>query len=40
MSRPLTVVYILLRFPYLTETFIAEEINALRLRGTRVLVSL
>jgi len=38
MARPLNVVYVLLRFPYLTETFIAEEIQALRSEDIHVLI--
>ena len=38
MTRPLNVAYILLRFPYLTETFIAEEIRAIQSKGVRVMI--
>lgn len=33
-----SVAYILLHFPYLTETFVAEEIQAIRLRGIDVQI--
>jgi glycosyltransferase involved in cell wall biosynthesis len=36
--RPLRVAYILLHFPYLTETFVAEEIRAMRAQGVDVQI--
>jgi len=33
---PLEVAYILLRFPHLTETFVAEEIREVQRQGVRV----
>lgn len=38
VTRPMNVAYILLRFPYLTETFIAEEIRAIQSKGIRVKI--
>lgn len=41
MTERLRVIYMLLHFPYLTETFVAEEIRALRAQGIDVeIVSL
>jgi colanic acid/amylovoran biosynthesis glycosyltransferase len=36
--QPIRVAYILLHFPHLTETFVAEEIQALRLQGINVQI--
>jgi glycosyltransferase involved in cell wall biosynthesis len=36
--RPLNVTYVLLHFPFLTETFVAEEINAIRAHGVNVTI--
>lgn len=38
MRKDLKVAYMLLHFPFLTETFVAEEIRALRAQGTEVQV--
>ena len=38
MIHPLRVVYVLLHFPFLTETFIAEEIRSLREQGVDVKI--
>ena len=38
MNQSPNVVYLLLRFPYLTETFIAEEIRAVRSQGVHVSI--
>jgi glycosyltransferase involved in cell wall biosynthesis len=38
MIHELRVVYVLLRFPFLTETFIAEEIRSLREQGVNVKI--
>ncbi len=38
MPRTFNVVYILLHFPYLTETFVAEEIDAIRRKGCGVKI--
>lgn len=38
MKRSPQVVYVLLRFPYMTETFIAEEIRAVRSQGVQVSI--
>ena len=37
--RSLNVTYILLRFPFLTETFVAEEINAIERQGINVKIT-
>src|SRR2546426_7341003 len=36
--RSLSVTYILLHFPFLTETFVAEEINAIQAQGINVKI--
>lgn len=36
--NPLNVVYILLHFPYLTETFVADEIQAVRSQGINIKI--
>src|SRR6266540_149382 len=36
--RPLRVAYLLLHFPYLTETFVAQEIKAVRALGVNVQI--
>lgn len=38
MNRSLNLVYILLRFPYLTETFVAEEIQAVQSLGLNIQI--
>jgi glycosyltransferase involved in cell wall biosynthesis len=38
MPHPFNVVYILLHFPYLTETFVAEEIEAVKAQGLKIQI--
>jgi glycosyltransferase involved in cell wall biosynthesis len=38
MKRSPHIVYVILRFPYLTETFVAEEIRAVRSQGVQVSI--
>lgn len=38
MSTPKNVAYVLLHFPYLTETFVAQEIHAIRAKGVTVKI--